>query len=184
MLPVYRADANPVAVKKDPTKTNGWIPAEGPDWVVLKAQRLPGLVVMNDCAIDKSINEAVEHHLSEVEITKRSSKTDVLVCPVRPIPESWPDRHLRDVANGRVYHQFLLPPYAPANWSGGYADLRWVVTFRLNDLLTSTRLLALTGTGVETLQSALTYFFSWRDTNPEATPAPLSRDPKLWPPVL
>jgi hypothetical protein len=178
-LPVYRADSQAVKVSRASGTGSSeiWRPDGGGQFVVLPASDYPALVVSHDCAIDKLTNAAASPtaELSEGERNRRSSKTDVLVAPIRLVPASWDEGQMERVAQGDVLHQFLVPPHAGADWGGGYADLRWLVTYRLSDLLANERILLLNYENVARLQTQLERFFSWRD-GPTPSGAPPGGD--------
>ena len=130
--------------------------------LVLKGEPAPAIIISHDCAIDKSLSVAGDpNQLSQATIQTRLSKTDVIVCPIRPIPAAWDDEKLSQVANGGVLHQFGLFPHQ--KWPGGYADFRWLVTYRASDLATQTRVLALSDAARSFLAAQLAAFFSWRN---------------------
>lgn len=165
-LLTYRADSAAELVSKRSLGLDryAWDPARAGNHVVLPAVALPAMVISHDCAIDKDVNVAglLLGELSEAEITRRSSKTDVIVAPIRPVPGAWNDGKLEQVANGDVFHQFLLPPDEHVPWAGGYVDLRYLITYRLSDLMAALRLMSLQEDVRSHLQSSLGRFFAWR----------------------
>ena len=170
-LVVYRADSEPktVSMRSGRNAAEVWQPDERGRFVVLPADAYPAIVLSHDCAIDKMLNAAdvSREEMTPEELARRSSKTDVLVAPIRPIPATWDDGKMEQVVRGDVHHQVLLPPHESVGWLGGYVDLRWIVTYRLADLAGNERILLLNEASVALLQRRLERFFSWRDEAPE-----------------
>lgn len=165
---VYRADAAPIRVEKTvlPGDRTVWSEAEAGKHLLLPAAPdLPLLIVTHDCAIDKQLNNSglPPDQISERDVRERSSKTDVLACPIRPVPSTWDNAKFEQVAQGKVLHQFLLPPVDSLGWNGGYADLRWIVTYRLSDLSQLRKIVTLQPDGVALLQTRMASFLSWRE---------------------
>jgi hypothetical protein len=164
---VYRADSSAVRVEKRNVSGGRevWSPSTADKHVVLPAVTLPAIVITHDCAIDKTFNVAgtPADELTDEERTRRSSKADVSLLPIRRVPQTWTDDQLQNVAAGKVLHQFLLPEDVSLAWPGGYADLRWIVTYRLLDLQQQQRVCTLTADLKAFLHYQLAAFFSWRE---------------------
>jgi hypothetical protein len=185
-LLVYRADAAAIEVKRQmlANSQEAWIPMPDALHVVVPAVRLPCIVISHDCIIDKLFNAAASgqaiQDLSAEEYRRRSSKTDVLVAPIREVPNSWVDEKMLQVAGGEVIHQFLLPPSDDWTWAGGYVDLRWFVTYRHSDLVNVQRLMWLAEDQIARLQAQLSRFHSGRELEPSNGPTdtePLETQP-------
>jgi hypothetical protein len=171
-LLVYRADAGARRVRGPMMKSGGgqiWEENDTGARLVIPAAHHPCLVLSHDCAIDKGINEASmpPEEIDPAKLARRVSKSDVLVVPIRPVPIVWSNEKLQSVASGEVIHQFLLPPHERTEWVGGYADLRWIVTYRLADLQEAQRLVRLNTQHVSRLQVQLGSFFSFREAPAE-----------------
>jgi len=167
-LMFVRIDTEAVRVDRHKTITSAWNDAPAGARVALRVEEYPALVITHDCAIDKMLNVlgVPEEEIAPEKLRERQRKTDVLVAPIRPVRDVWSQEKFDSVMDGRVPHQFLIAPHDASTWGGGYVDLRWMVTYRLTELVNEHRLFLLNENERARLTLQIDRYFSWRDREP------------------